>query len=142
MKHCMIVRITDKSPVKLHDWDDYVSEHFPKMEAELEVYLEEGYEVKQIVPHVAPEIQEDGKQGFCETGYTFYLERETDNTLQSDFEEFLNEAFGQMLEDGAQTYNLNPQSKEEERSFLAKYGDKIPFAVPEYVGDSQEEETI
>lgn len=106
MKHCMIVRITDKSPTKLHDWEDYYSEHFPKMEAELEVYLEEGYEVKQIVPHLAPEVQADGKQGFCETGYTFYLERETDDTLQSSLDEFINGGFAKMIEDGVPLMEL------------------------------------
>ena len=38
MKHCMIVRITDKSPTKLHDWEDYSSEHFPKMIPQLGQY--------------------------------------------------------------------------------------------------------
>jgi len=141
MKQCKIIHINDGKPQELYSEDRYYSDCYPRMEAELEAYLNEGYEVRQVLPHVTPAIQGDGNYSFYETGYTFYLEREVEpETEEKSFEDYLNEAFEQMMREEAETPVEERQTADEEReSFLAKYGDKIPLATLEYAGEDCEE---
>lgn len=93
MKQCKIIHINDGNPQELYNENRYYYECYPRMEATLESYLNEGYEVRQVMPHVTPAIQGDGIYSFYQTGYSFYLEREIEpETEEKSFEDYLNEA--------------------------------------------------
>lgn len=141
MKQCKIIHIYDGKPKELYSEDRYFADCFPTMEAELEAFLNEGYEVRQIVPHLTPELQENGQYGFYESGYTFYLEREIEpEAEEKTFEDYLNEAFEQIMREEAETPVEERLTADEERErYLAKYGDIIRSTTLEYAGDACEE---
>lgn len=141
MKECRIIHINDGKPTELYNEDHYFSEYFPRMQIEIDSYLNEGYEVRQVMPHVTPAIQGDGIYSFYQTGYSFYLEREIEpEEYQKTYEDFLNAAFEQIMRKEEETPEAEKRSEEEEReSFLSKYRDKIPLATLEYAGDDCEE---
>ena len=61
-------------------------EDYPWAEKIVNRYLEEGYEVKQMIPIFDPAIQREGVYTFYRSGFTLYLEKEGD-TSTLDFSE-------------------------------------------------------
>ena len=76
MKKCKIIHINDGNTVELANGDYFYAEEYEKAEAFLEPYLEEGYEVKHMIPEVMPAMQEEGGYAFYHSGFTVYLEKE------------------------------------------------------------------
>lgn len=76
MRECKIIHINDGRPQETANGNFYFSEIYPRTETELQTYLDQGYEVKHMVPMVAPAIQKEGAYGFYLSGFAFYLERE------------------------------------------------------------------
>lgn len=76
MKECKIVHINDGNPIVVENGGRFFVEEYPGAEKYIESYLEEGYEVKQMIPTVMPNIQKEGSYSFFVSGFTFYLERE------------------------------------------------------------------
>ena len=86
MKQCRIIHINDGKPEEKSNGDFYFSECFPRMEEELESYLNRGFVVKSMAPVFVPG-EPNGGYAFYHSGYLFYLEREVDDEL---FEPVLN----------------------------------------------------
>jgi hypothetical protein len=51
-------------------------ESYPDAANIINDYLEQGYEVKQIIPEFCPAIQEEGVFTFYKDGFTVYFEKE------------------------------------------------------------------
>jgi hypothetical protein len=75
-KKCKLIRINDGTAKTLENGNFHFVEEMEWAAKYLERYLNEGYEVKHMVPEVTPAIQKDGTYSFYKGGFTFYLERE------------------------------------------------------------------
>lgn len=76
MRECKLVHINDGRPEELTNGNFYFAETYPRAERELEKYLDQGYELKAMVPNFTPGNPGGGGYAFYETGFVFYLERE------------------------------------------------------------------
>ena len=76
MRKCKIIHINDGRPENISNDDYYYEEGFPRVEACIDRYLAEGYEVKAVIPDVTPNILSEGCYTFFKGGMTFYLEKE------------------------------------------------------------------
>lgn len=76
MKECKIIHIHDGNPVEISNGNRFFQEDFPQTEQVINDYLNQGFEVKQILPQYTPAIQEEGNLSFYKSGVLIYLERE------------------------------------------------------------------
>ena len=76
MKECKILHINDGNPEVLHNGDNLYIEELTVSEEILNELLEEGWEVKQMLPDFTPSILQKGCYSFYHTGFVVYLERE------------------------------------------------------------------
>ncbi len=74
-KVCRILHINDGNPETIQNGDFLLVQAFPKMESVLEEFLEEGYELKQIISDYSPAVNEEGNYTFYKSGIIAYLER-------------------------------------------------------------------
>lgn len=68
MKKCKIIHINDGTAKVITNGENHFVEEFPWAEELINSYLEQGYEVKQMVSNVTPNIQKEGS-------YTFFYWR-------------------------------------------------------------------
>lgn len=78
MKKCKLVHINDGSEKVITNGDMHFVEEYPWTEELIESYLNEGYEVKQMVSNYMPNIQGEGGYSFFVGGVTIYMEKEED----------------------------------------------------------------
>lgn len=78
MKKCKIIHINDGTAKILTDGDRHFSEEYLWAEEVINSYLREGYEVKQMIPEITPNQLEVGKYSFYNSGFTVYLEKESE----------------------------------------------------------------
>ena len=76
MKKVKILHINDGNSEVVTNGDRMFIETFPKAQNEIEKYLNEGWEVKQMIPEVSPAINKEGAYTFYESGFTVYMEKE------------------------------------------------------------------
>lgn len=76
MKECKIIHINDGTAREITNGNRHFVEDYPWTEEQLNRYLNEGYELKHMVPMVTPAIQGEGNYSFYKSGFAFYLERE------------------------------------------------------------------
>lgn len=76
MKKCKIVHVNDGTAKVMTNGNRHFVEEYPWAEELIDSYLEQGYEVKQMISNVTPNILEDGCYPFFIGGFTFYLEKE------------------------------------------------------------------
>ncbi len=76
MKKCKIITVHDGQPETIHNGNFLYVCEFNKAEEVIDDYLDQGYEVKSIVPEYNPAIQEDGVYSFYKGGFSVYLEKE------------------------------------------------------------------
>lgn len=76
MKSCKIIHINDGNPVTMENGNFFLLEEFPKMSEKLNEYLNDGWEVKHIIPDFDPAPIENGNGiAFYKTGFCVYLEK-------------------------------------------------------------------
>ena len=75
MKECKIIHLNDGNPVEVSNSNFFFQEFFPKTEEVINDYLNQGFEVKQILPQYSPAIQKPGVYSFYRSGILIYLER-------------------------------------------------------------------
>ena len=75
MKECKIIHINDGNPIEVSNGNRFFQECFPQTEEVINDYLNQGFEVKQIIPQYSPAIQEEGNFSFYKSGILIYLER-------------------------------------------------------------------
>ncbi len=73
MKRCRIIHINDGNPETINNGDWMFVESYTRAERILEEYINDGYEVKQMIPDITPA----DAGGFYKTGFTVYLEKES-----------------------------------------------------------------
>ena len=111
---------------------------FPEPETEIEAYLKAEEMLQQMKPCITLAVHGNGPYSLYESdGFCFEQELEPEE-LEKSFEDFLNEAFEEVMRKEEETPEVEKRSEEERESFLAKYRDKIPPAVLECV-DTEEE---
>ena len=101
-KKCKLIHINDGSATTVENGNFHFVEEFDWTAKYLERYLNEGYEVKHMVPEVSPAIQGDGSYCFYKSGFTFYLECEESDSIHSGDEvegEDLNDIFAGIDDD-------------------------------------------
>lgn len=76
MKECKIIHIHDGNLVEISNGNRFFQEDFPQTEQVINDYLNQGFEVKQILPQYTPAIQKEGYLSFYKSGVLIYLERE------------------------------------------------------------------
>ena len=78
MKQCKVLHVNDGNPSVLHDGNFLFVEEFSQAESVITEYLNDGWEVKQIIPDIDPNPVEIGSFPFYHTGFVVYLEKEND----------------------------------------------------------------
>ncbi len=76
MKKCKIIHINDGSHETITNSNFHFAEEFPWAESVINEYLNDGYEVKQMIPEITPSKVETGTVAFYKSGFTVYLEKE------------------------------------------------------------------
>lgn len=76
MKECKLIHINDGNEETLQNGNYLFVEEFPRTAEIIAGYLNQGYEVKQIIPDVTPNILQEGAYTFYKGGIVVYLERE------------------------------------------------------------------
>ena len=76
MKQVKIIHINDGSSEVIKNEGRMFIETFPHAQKEIEKLINEGWEVKQMIPEVTPAINKEGVYSFYKSGFTVYLERE------------------------------------------------------------------
>ena len=76
MKHVMILHINDGNSRVIKNEDRMLIESFPRAEAEIAKYVNDGWRVTQMIPEVSPAIPKEGSYSFYRSGFTLYLEKE------------------------------------------------------------------
>lgn len=85
MKECKILHINDGSAKELVNGNYHYMEEYEWAEEALQEYLDEGFEVKQMIPCLTP-ARLDGGVAFYDTGFTVYLEREYELNPEDDLD--------------------------------------------------------
>lgn len=78
MKKCKIIHVNDACPKELFNANRHFIESFPWTEELIDSYLNQGYEVKNIISNYAPNDQEEGSLSSFIDGFTLYLEKNTE----------------------------------------------------------------
>jgi len=76
MKKAKILHINDGCSEVVTNGDRMFIETFPKAQNEIEKYLNEGWEVKQMITEVSPAVNQEGTYSFYKSGFTVYMEKE------------------------------------------------------------------
>ena len=76
MKKCKIVHVNDGTAKVITNGDRHFAEEYPWAEDFIEHYLNQGYEVKQMISNYTPNIREEGGPSFFIGGFTIYMEKE------------------------------------------------------------------
>ena len=76
MKKCKIITINDGSAREVTNDNFLFVEEYDVAESIIDKYLEEGYEIKHMVPVYDPAIQGKGNYTFYRSGCTFYMEKD------------------------------------------------------------------
>lgn len=76
MKECKVLHIHDGGAVTLQNGDRHLYEQYPWAEEVLTDFINQGYEVKQMIPQFSPAMQREGCWSFYKSGFIAYLERE------------------------------------------------------------------
>ncbi len=77
MKKVIILHINDGNSEVATNGNRMFVETFPKAQSEIEKYLNEGWEVKQMIPEVTPSVNKEGAYSFYKSGFTIYMEKES-----------------------------------------------------------------
>lgn len=83
-KQCKVIHINDGSASIRENGNFHFVEEFDWTESYLNRFLNDGWEVKHMVPEVTPAIQGDGSYNFYKSGFTFYLERDERDSKADD----------------------------------------------------------
>lgn len=76
MRKCKILHINDGTAKVITNGDRHFVEEHPWAEDLIEGYLNQGYEVKQMIPNYTPNVQKNGEYSFFIGGFTVYMEKE------------------------------------------------------------------
>ncbi len=76
MKQVKILHINDGNPEVVTNGNRMFIEFFPQAQSEIEKHLNEGWEVKQMIPEVSPSVCKEGVFSFYKSGFTVYMEKE------------------------------------------------------------------
>lgn len=76
MKICKLVHINDGKEKEIQNGDFMFVEEYPRTEAMISELLNDGYELKQMIPDVTPAVQKPGSFSFYKGGFVFYFEKE------------------------------------------------------------------
>ena len=76
MKKCKIICINDGTAKVMTNGEHHFVEEFLWAEELINSYLEQGYEVKQMISNVTPNVQKEGDYTFFMGGFALYLEKE------------------------------------------------------------------
>lgn len=76
MRKCKILHINDGTAKVITNGDRHLVEEHPWAEDLVEGYLNQGYEVKQMIPNYTPNVQKNGEYSFFIGGFTVYMEKE------------------------------------------------------------------
>jgi len=76
MKEVKILHVNDGHSKVIKNEDRMFIETFPYAQEEIEKLINEGWEVKQMIPEVTPAINKEGVYSFYKSGFTIYLERD------------------------------------------------------------------
>lgn len=76
MKQVKILHINDGNTEVVTNGDRMFIETFPRAQSEIEKYLNEGWEVKQMIPEVTPSVNKEGTCTFYKSGFTIYMEKD------------------------------------------------------------------
>ncbi len=84
MKVCKLVHINDGNEVEVRNGGRLFVETYPNTEIIINMYLEKGFTVKQIMPDVTPNINSPGSYSFFKGGVVVYFEKEVDSIEEAD----------------------------------------------------------
>lgn len=76
MKKCKIIHINDGTAVTITNGERHFAVEFPWAESVIDEYLNDGYEVKQMIPEISPAVVNEDPLTFYKSGFTIYLEKE------------------------------------------------------------------
>ena len=76
MKECKIIHINDGTARVITNGENHFVEDFPWAEELVESYLNQGYEVKQMIPSYTPNVQKAGEYSFFIGGFIVYMKKE------------------------------------------------------------------
>ena len=75
-KEMKIITVNDGTREVLTNGNRHFAEEYTWAESVLEMYVNAGYKIVQIVQDVTPTINKPGNYSFYKTGFTAFLERE------------------------------------------------------------------
>lgn len=76
MKICKLVHINDGKEKEIQNGDFMLVEEYPRTDAMISELLNDGYELKHMVPDFTPAVQKPGCYAFYKGGFVFYFEKE------------------------------------------------------------------
>jgi len=76
MKQVKILHINDGNSDVIKNEERIYIETFPCAQGEIEKLVNEGWEVKQMIPEVTPAINKEGVYSFYKSGFTIFFERD------------------------------------------------------------------
>lgn len=75
MKECKIIHINDGNPQEITNGNFLFVEEYLCASESVNQYLEDGWEVRTMIPEFTPNMRDRSPAFFC-GGFTVYLERE------------------------------------------------------------------
>lgn len=84
MKVCKLVHINDGNEVEIRNSGRLFVETYPTTEEIINLYIEKGFTVKQIMPDVTPAQNISGNLTFYKGGVLVYFEKEVERIEDAD----------------------------------------------------------
>ncbi|MBQ8000423.1 MAG: hypothetical protein IJ298_04310 [Ruminococcus sp.] len=110
MKVCKLVHINDGNEVEIRNGGRLFVESYPNTEQIINLYLEKGFTVKQIMPDVTPAQNISGNLTFYKGGVLIYFEKEVDSIEEaddSDIQDFIHSLETQFDKEHKEEFEFN-----------------------------------